>query len=136
MTNWKYIYHHAPGTSFLLGLSITRDRSNRTLSLSQATYINSIIHRFNLEDAKLLSAPIDANTRLLKDDCANSEEEKQEMKKIPYHKVIGALNWVAVGMRPDIAFVVSQLAQFLENPGRVHWEAAKQVVRYLKTTKD
>jgi hypothetical protein len=30
--------------------------------------------------------------------------------------------------------VVGQLAQFLENPGRVHWEAGKRVVRYLKGT--
>ena len=33
-------------------------------------------------------------------------------------------------------FVVGQLAQFLQNPGRVHWEAAKQVVRYLKGSKN
>jgi hypothetical protein len=31
---------------------------------------------------------------------------------------------------------VGQLAQFLENPGHVHWEAAKRVVRYLKGTID
>ena len=127
---------HLGPVSWLLGLSITCDRSKRTLSLSQETYINSIVHRFNLEDAKLLSAPIDTNTRLLKDDCANSDEEKQEMKRIPYREVIGALNWVTVSTRPDIAFVVSQLAQFLENPGRVHWETVKRVIRYLKTTKD
>ena len=42
------------------------------------------------------------------------------------------MNWLAVGTQPDIAFVVGQLAQFLENPGRMHWEAAKQVMRYLK----
>ena len=39
------------------------------------------------------------------------------MRGVPYREAIGALNWVAVGSRPDIAFVVSQLAQFLENPG-------------------
>ena len=58
------------------------------------------------------------------------------MKTIPYQEAIGALNWIAVGSRPDIVFVVSQPAQFLENPGRVHWEATKQVIRYLKTTKE
>ena len=58
------------------------------------------------------------------------------MKGVPYREAIGALNWVAVGTRPDIAFVVGQLAQFLENLGRVHWDAAKQVMRYLKGTKE
>ena len=55
---------------------------------------------------------------------------------VPYHEAVGALNWIAVASRPDVAFVVSQLAQFLENPGRVHWEAVKQVIRCLKMTKD
>jgi hypothetical protein len=49
--------------SWLLGLAITRDRAKRTLSISQESYINSITRRFNLEDAKPISAPIDANTR-------------------------------------------------------------------------
>ena len=110
---------HLGPVSWLLGLSITCDRSKRTLALSQETYINSIIHHFHMEDAKPLSIPMDSNNCLSKENCPVSIEEKQDMKAIPYREIIGALNWVAVGTRPDIAFVVSQLAQFLENPGRV-----------------
>ena len=83
----------------------------------ESLYINSVVHRFNLEDAKPLLIPIDANTCLQKDDCPVSDEDKKEMKTVPYREAIGALNWIAVGSRPDIAFVISQLAQFLENPG-------------------
>jgi hypothetical protein len=57
------------------------------------------------------------------------------MKNVPYHEIIGALNWLAVGSWPDITFVLEQLVQFLENPRRVHWNAAKHVVRYLRLTK-
>ena len=32
--------------------------------------------------------------------------------------------------------MVGQLAQFLGNPGCIHWEAVKQVVRYLKGMMD
>ena len=73
---------------------------------------------------------------LLKDDSPTSAEGKQEMKGVPYHELVGALNWLMVGSQPDIAFAIGQLAQFLENPGQVHWDAAKQVVRYLKTMKE
>ena len=44
--------------------------------------------------------------------------------------------YAAVGTRPDIAFAVSMLSQFLDNPAPAHWEAAKRVFRYLNGTKD
>ena len=122
--------------SSLLGLVIERDRAARTLYISQKSYIESIIRRFNLEDAKSLTVPIDPNAQLSKDQCPETDEGKKAMKAVPYREAIGALNWLAVGSRPDIAFVVGQLAQYMENPGRVHWEAVKIVMRYLKATKD
>ena len=127
---------HLGTVSWLLGLAIAQDYTKQMLSIFQEAYINSIICWFNLEDTKPLSTPIDSNTHLLKDDCPITIKDKQEMKNVPYRKIIGTLNWLAVGSCPDIAFVVGQLAQFLENPGQIHWEAAKQVVRYLKMTKD
>jgi hypothetical protein len=43
--------------------------------------------------------------------------------------------YLAIGTRPDIAYAVQQLCKFLDSYGRVHWEAAKRVVRYLKGTR-
>jgi hypothetical protein len=57
------------------------------------------------------------------------------MSKMPYHKAIGSLMYAAVATCPDIAFAVSYLSQFLENPGEAHWEAAKRVFCYLSGTK-
>jgi hypothetical protein len=37
--------------------------------------------------------------------------------------------YAAVATRPDIAFAVSALSQFLSNPGSAHWEAVKRVFR-------
>lgn len=42
--------------------------------------------------------------------------------------------YLAVGTRPDIAFAVSNLSQFLTNPSLEHWKAAKRVLRYLQGT--
>ena len=52
---------HLGPVSWLLGLAISRNHSKQTLSLSQVSYINSIICRFNMEDAKPLSSPMDSN---------------------------------------------------------------------------
>ena len=58
------------------------------------------------------------------------------MSKIPYREAIGSLMWAVVATQPDVAFVVSLLSQFLENPGEIHWKAVKRVMRYLKGTKN
>ena len=79
---------------------------------------------------------MDPNTHLSKEDCPATKEEEAAMKKVPYREAICALNWIAVHSQPDIAFVIGQLAQYLKNPGQLHWEAAKQVMRYLKSTKE
>jgi len=134
--NEKFKITDLGSISWLLGLSIERNRATRTLYISQKAYIESIICRFNLDDAKSLTIPMDPNILLSKDQCPTTEEQMKEMKKIPYREAIGALNWVAVGSRPDISFAVGQLAQFMENPGRNHWEAVKRVLRYLKGMKD
>ena len=43
---------------WLLGIKVTRDRSARTISLSQQSYIDSILTRFALVDAKPYTMPI------------------------------------------------------------------------------
>ena len=44
--------------------------------------------------------------------------------------------YAAVATRPDIAFSVSVLSRFLENPGEAHWEAVKRIFRYLAGTRN
>ena len=122
--------------SWLLGLAITRDRATRTLSLSQHAYINTLLRRFNLEDCKPVAQPLSPHVLFSTDQCPTTIEEKAAMRAVPYREAVGALNWVTIGTRPDIVFVVGQLARFMENPGRVHWEAVKRVFRYLKGTQD
>ena len=54
-----------------------------------------------------------------------------KMKMVPYCEAVGSLMYVAMRMRPDIAFVTSMVAQFLENPGWIHWEAVKRIFHNL-----
>lgn len=36
---------------------------------------------------------------------------------------------------PKIAFIVGMLGRFQANPGKLHWVAAKKVLKYLQRTK-
>ena len=42
--------------------------------------------------------------------------------------------YAAMGTWLDIAFSVSTVAQFLDNPGWAHWEAVKWIFKYLQGT--
>ena len=120
---------------WLLGIKITRNRDTRTISLSQGSYIDTIINRFNLSDAKPIPTPMIPNTSYSAKDAPADKTEAARMAKIPYREAIGSLMYASVATRPDISFAVSTLSQFLENPGEGHWEAAKHVFRYLAGTR-
>lgn len=63
-----------------------------------------------------------------------SQEKLSDVLKLPYRLLIGSLMYVAIGTRPDIAFAIQQLSQFLDCFASSHWTAAKQVMCYLKGT--
>ena len=58
------------------------------------------------------------------------------MKDYPYQSLIGTLMYAMLGTRPDIAFAVGALSKYSSNPGKVHWNEALHVLRYLGGTKD
>ena len=122
--------------AWILGIRVKRDRISRTITLSQAAYIDSIIKRFNLSSASPLSTPIDHNALLSKDQSPSTPQQIDDMRKVPYREAIGSLMYAAIGTRPDITYAVTALSQYLQSPGRAHWEQAKRVIRYLKGTRD
>ena len=69
-------------------------------------------------------------------DSPSSPSDIARMRKVPYREAIGSLMYAAVATRPDIAFAVSTLSRFLENPGEAHWQAVKRVFRYLAGTRN
>ena len=71
-----------------------------------------------------------------KEQCPSTKAELAEMASIPYSQLVGALMYLAVATRPDIAHAVGVLARFNANPGMEHWKALKHLCRYLQGTKD
>ena len=120
----------------LLGIEVIRNRLARTISLSQSAYINSILSRFSLTDAKLYATPMVPSAFYSKRDSPSSPSDIACMRKIPYREAIGSLMYAAVATCPDISFAVSTLSRFLENPGEAHWQAVKRVFHYLAGTRN
>jgi transposase InsO family protein len=119
-----------------LGITIERDREARTVSLGQSNYIDALVSLCGLEDAKTTSTPLPLGVKLGKEFCPSHPSDIADMSKVPYRQVVGGLIYLASKTRLDVAYAASVLGQVASNPGRVHWEAVKYCVRYLKGTRD
>lgn len=114
---------------WLLGIQIEMTRDS--IVLSQAAYIDKILARFQMSDSHATTLPIDPNTRLQKgQDTVDVKEHRL------YQSIIGSCMYLVTCTRPDLAYPVSYLSQFLAAPSMVHLTAAKRLLRYIKGTKD
>jgi hypothetical protein len=113
----------------VLGLEILRDQGNGAIYIRQAGKIHEIVHDFGLASAKPIYTPMDASQRL-----PTIDKTSDDNTKLPYRSVVGRLSYITLATRPDIAFAVNALSRHVNAYSRAHWEAAKCVIRYLKTT--
>lgn len=95
---------------WLLGLKVERNREGRTLALSQTAYIEKLLRRFNMMDASPVSTLLKPGRTMSKAQCPNTNEEKEEMRGVPYREVIGGLLYLARMTRPDISYAITLLA--------------------------
>lgn len=125
---------------WMLGLELTRDRVNRTATLSQARYVETMLSMFKMEDSKAKDTPLEPGAeplpRASEQEQALTETEKAKMEAIPYRKAIGILLYLSTTTRPDIAAAVNQLARFVDDPRMRHFKALKHLLRYLRGSKD
>src|SRR6267154_1089202 len=116
-----------------LGVQIKQDRSNKRLEIDQSCYILEIVDRFGLSDAHPARTPLPTGADVFLEKY-NEQASTSDIKL--YQRIIGSLLYVQIGMRPDISFAVSRLAQYTSNLSPHHIRLAKYVLSYLKGTSD
>ena len=101
-------------------MKISRDRKNRNLWLSQESYIEKVLERFNMSKTKAVCSPLAGHFKISSKKCPISEKDMKEMSKVPYAYVVGSLMYAMVCTRPDITHAVKVVSQFLSNLGKEH----------------
>lgn len=121
---------------FILGIKIERDRSNRKLTISQSEYMKNILNAYGLGNSRRdTHTPMNMGVKLVKTGLAGEpESESVEIKE--YQSAVGSIMYAMLCTRPDIAYPISRLAQFSNDPRKAHWKAVMQLIRYLATTSD
>nr|GEY88403.1 hypothetical protein [Tanacetum cinerariifolium] len=96
--------------TFILGIKIYRDRSKRLIGLGQNTYMDKILKRYKTNNSKRGHIPM---------------QERLDLNKTQVRCT-----------RPDVAFAQNITSRFQQNPGELHWTVVKNILKYLRNTKD
>lgn len=118
-------------TSVFVGLQFKRNRQDCTIFLHQEAYINQLLDKFSMTDAKIANISADPHALL-----RPAEKDDLLCVKVPFREAIGSLMFLATVSRPDIAFAVNAVSRYLNCYNNSHWQAIKRIFRYLQGTVD
>ena len=98
--------------------------------MDQISFIEKILDRFDMQDCKTKTIPCDVSVAQLTVDDTECSDPKF------YREIVGSLIYLMTSTRPDLAYVVTFLSQFMSKPQVSHLNVAKHVLRYLKYSID
>ena len=122
--------------SYILGIQIIRDRKNKLLALSQASYIDKVLAQFSMQDSKKGLLLTRHGIILSKEQCPKTPQEEEDMRRIPYASAVGSLMYAMLCKRPDICYAVGKVSRYQSNPGMGHWIVVRHILKYLMRTRD
>lgn len=124
--NAKFALKQLGDLDYFLGLEVKK-QPDGSLFLTQTKYIRELLDKAHMAEAKPISSPMVTHSKLSKygnDDLADPHL---------YRSVVGALQYATL-TRPEIAYSVNKVCQFMAQPLESHWKAIKRILRYLKGT--
>ncbi|GJV75037.1 zinc finger, CCHC-type containing protein [Tanacetum coccineum] len=113
--------------AYYLGIEVTQ--TNGDISIKQSAYASKILKEAGMIDCNETLIPMDPGTRLTK------ITEGTMVNSTEYRSLIGCLRYL-LHTRPDLSYSVGLLSRFMQEPREQHMKAIRQVLRYVKGTKD
>eukprot|EP00253_Pinus_taeda_P032704 PITA_32704 len=97
--------------------------------MSQAKYVKGLLEKFRMDQCKSAAVPLQQNIKLQCEDGSKAADATL------HRQLVGSLIYLTT-TRLDLAYAVSMLSQFTSKPLERHWNATKNVLRYLQGTVD
>ena len=120
----------------LLGLEITRNRSERTMEINCGAKIRAMLKRYGLDHrTNRAETPHYMRQKLTSLQCPAADQPLDKMQ-YPYLSLLMTVAWIAMHCRIELLFILSLLRQFQQNPGEEHFNALIRVCDYLRTYPD
>ncbi|GJW09833.1 FAR1-related sequence 5-like protein [Tanacetum coccineum] len=89
--------------------------------------------KIHLEEIK---ESVDEEPIISKDLCPKTDDELDRMSRVPYASAVGSIMYAMTCTRPDVSFALSMVSRHQQNLGEGHWTAVKNILKYLRNTKD
>nr|GEX94884.1 zinc finger, CCHC-type [Tanacetum cinerariifolium] len=99
------------------------------ITIKQTGYITKILKETSMMDSNDAKIPMDPGTKLVKTEDGNSIDATY------YKSLIGSLRYL-LHTRPDLSYSAGLLSRFMQDPKDHHLKAVKQVIQYIKGTKE
>eukprot|EP00253_Pinus_taeda_P032739 PITA_32739 len=110
---------------YFLGIEVKQTKNG--IFISQAKCVAEILGRFNMQRSKSAPTPNIIGLKLSKEDCSINANPTL------YKNMIGSLMYLTT-TRHDIMYAVSLVSRFMETPKETHWQATKEILRYVNGT--
>jgi len=111
--------------NYFLGVKVTPLKTS--LLLSQRRYILNLLKRTNMLEVKPISSLMSSSSSLSAFDGDSMEDP------LLYQSTVRSLQYLSL-TRPDLAFAINRVCQFMHKPSKLHWQAVKMILQYLKHT--
>lgn len=112
---------------YFLGIEISATSGG--LLLSQAKYASDLILQAGLKNCKPVPTPLSISEKLV----AHDGEALETNMATRYRSLVGGLQYMTL-TRPDIAFAINKVCQYLHTPTTVHYSIVKGILRYVSGT--
>ncbi len=109
-----------------IGMELIRQQDG--LYLHQTGYCKAVIGSIYKEAVRGVPTPLDRGADL---SSRTDSEEKLDLKRYPYRRMVGKLMYLAHMTRTDITNAVRELGRYMHDPCICHWKAAEHLIRYL-----
>jgi hypothetical protein len=88
---------------YILRMRTEREGKANKLYLSQDKYIEKVLHKFKMDEARKVSCPLAAHFKLSKKQCSSTEKMEKEIQNVHYASADESLMYAMECTRPDFA---------------------------------
>uniref|UniRef100_A0A803P7H9 Reverse transcriptase Ty1/copia-type domain-containing protein n=1 Tax=Cannabis sativa TaxID=3483 RepID=A0A803P7H9_CANSA len=123
--NAKFSLRDLGELNYFLGIEV--NYTTEGMHLSQEKYAKDLLCRAKMQNAKSSATTMTSGTKL----SAYGSDPIDNVQE--YQSIVGGLQYLTI-TRPELAFCVNKVCQYMHQPLQSHWIAVKRILRYVSGT--